>query len=60
MGMGYITVNTATRGLIDIQGEFVIFVVLTIILLIITFGWYLWWIRRASVDQELDHLGTLA
>lgn len=52
MGMGYIHVDIQGKGRrsIRVAGEFLVFLVLTMILLIVTLCSYYWWLRgrRAS------------
>jgi hypothetical protein len=52
MGMGYIHVDIQGKGRrsISVGGEFWVFLVLTILLLIVTLCSYYWWLRgrRAS------------
>ena len=47
MGMGYVTVESLGSNLsFHVRGEFWIFMVLTVVLLLVTLGSYYWWLRR--------------
>jgi uncharacterized membrane protein len=49
MGMGYINVENAKKFSIEIAGEFWVFVVLTIVLLLFTLAPYFWHNRRQQL-----------
>jgi uncharacterized membrane protein len=56
MGMGYIDVNTVKKKLsIHVAGEFWVFLVLTVILLIFTLGTYFLYIWRNRSDERDDN-----
>ncbi|KAI9678977.1 MAG: hypothetical protein M1822_007403 [Bathelium mastoideum] len=53
LGMNYITIRMVKEKLsIHIEGEFFIFILLSVILLIVTFGPYLWYVRKHRLRPD--------
>jgi len=59
MSMGYINVESVKKLSIQIAGEFWVFVVLTIVLLLCTLSPYFWYVRRHRLDERHDQTNTI-